>query len=137
MRRLAAVALVAATVPGCARARIKPVPDIGVTDCAPNASAALLSVDALQCWLRTPHGRWRTLSHDSHFDVLVVQVEATDLRDAVDVARAFAANQRETFSEILVYVHEPGHSDRVRTRRVRWTKAGGFEIFDFTAPPGA
>jgi hypothetical protein len=133
VRRLAAVAL-AVAVSGCASARIKPVPDIGVNDCAPNASAALLSVDALQCWLPAPHGWWRTLSHASHFDVLLVQAEATDLRDAVDIARAFAANQRETFSEILVYVREPAHAGRVRTRRVRWTRAGGLETFDFTAP---
>jgi len=136
VKRFAAVALAAAALSSCATARVKAVPDIGVNDCAANASAALLSVDALQCWLPAPHGRWRTLSHDSHFDVLVVQAEAADLRDAVDVARAFAANQRETFSEILVYVREPAHADRIRTRRVRWTRTGGFETFDFRAPAG-
>jgi hypothetical protein len=134
VKRLAAAALAAAALSGCARTQIRPPPDIGVTDCPPNASSALLSVDALQCWLPSPHGRWRTLSHDSHFNVLVVQTEATDLRDAVDIARAFSANQGSAFSEILIYVREPSRGDRVRTRRVRWTKAGGFETFDFTAP---
>ena len=142
MRRSAAIVL-AAALSGCATARLKPTPDIGVADCAAGAATALLSVEALQCWLPAPHGRWRILSHDSHFDVLVVQAEAADLRDASDIARAFAANQvarrlqpSETFSEILVYVRQQAHGGQVRTRRVRWTKTAPLEIFDFTAPAG-
>ena len=142
MSRRAAIALVAATCAGCATVlpgRDRPAPDIGVADCAAGAANALLSVDALQCWLRAPHGRWRILSHDSHFDVLVVQAEALDLRDAAFIANAFGANQGPTFSEILIYVRErlPEGSRSglsVRTRRVRWTKTAPLEIFDFTAP---
>ena len=142
MSRSAAIALIAATFAGCATVlpgRDRPAPDIGVADCAAGAANALLSVDALQCWLRAPHGRWRILSHDSHFDVLVVQAEALDLRDAAFIANVFGANQGPTFSEILIYVRErllegsrsgPGQ----RTRRVRWTKTAPLEIFDFTAP---
>ena len=149
MTRPAAIVL-AAALSGCATtARLKPAPDIGVADCAAGAANALLSVDALQCWLPAPHGRWRILSHDSHFDVLVAQAEALDLRDAAFIANAFAANQAprrlqpsearrlqpgETFSEILVYVRQPAHGGQVRTRRVRWTKTAPLEIFDFTAP---
>jgi hypothetical protein len=142
VRRPAAIVL-AAALSGCATARPKPVPDIGVADCAAGAASALLSVDALQCWLPAPHGRWRILSHDSHFDVLVVQSEALDLRDAAFIAYAFAANQgarrrqpSESFSEILVYVRQPARGGQVRTRRVRWTKTAPLEIFDFTARAG-
>jgi len=144
-RRAAIATIVAACVAlsGCATilpAGMKAAPDIGIDDCVAGASHALLSVEALQCWFRSPHGRWRTLSHDSHLDVLVVQVEALDVRDASGIARAFVTNQRRAFSEILVYVRaRPPDGSRsgasVRTRRVRWTRAGGFETFDFTAPP--
>lgn len=143
MIRWTAIAAVAAAVSGCATAHPRPAPDIGVNDCPPGAANALLSVDALECWLPAPHGRWRILSHDSHFDVLVVQAEAADVRDGVDIARAFAANQT-AFSEILIYMRErspEGPRSRgsragagVRIRRVRWTKTGPLEIFDFTAP---
>jgi len=131
--RLLAIALATALC-GCATARSRPSADLGIVECAAGASGALLSVDALQCWLQARHGRWRTLSHDSHFDVLVVRVEAADLRDAVDIGRAFAADQGRMFSEILVYVTEPAHGDRLRTRRVRWTRTGGIETLDFTGP---
>ena len=147
MRRPAAIVL-AAALSGCATARLKPAPDIGVADCVAGAADALLSVDALQCWLPAPHGRWRILSHDSHFDVLVVEVEALDLGDAAFIANAFASQvarrlepsvarrlePSETFSEILVYVRQPPHGGQVRTRRVRWTKTAPLEIFDFRAP---
>ena len=133
--------LVAAAFAGCATVvprRATAIPDIGVNDCAATAAQSLLSVDALQCWLRAPHGRWRILSHDSHYDVLVVQAEALDLRDAAPIARAFAANQ-PSFSEILIYVRSrppagPRPTAGVRTRRVRWTKTAPLEIFDFVAP---
>jgi hypothetical protein len=133
VRRVRAIALATALC-GCATARSRPAADLGIAECAAGASGALLSVEALQCWLPAPHGRWRTLSHDSHFDVLVVRAEAADLRDAADIGRAFAANQGGMFSEILVYVTGPGHGDRGRTRRIRWTRAGGIETFDFTGP---
>ena len=146
IRRAAIVLVAAGMISACATARTgrtKPPPDIGVDDCAPGASSALLSVDALQCWFVAPHGRWRTLSHESHFDVLVVQTEALDLRDARDIARAFVENNDarrlqpdEPFSEILVYVRARSAeaSRSVRTRRVRWTRSGGFESFEFNAP---
>ena len=136
MIRRAAIALIAAALAGCATVvprRSRAVPDIGVDDCAAGAANALLSVDALQCWLRAPRGRWRILSHDSHFDVLVVRAEALDLRDAAFIANALAANQ-PAFSEILIYVREPARGGRVRTRRVRWTRTAPLEIFDFTGP---
>ena len=126
MIRRVSLALVAATLCGCATGRARRSAG-GIEDCAAGASNALLSVDALECWFTAPHGRWRTLSHESHFDVLVVQVEASDLRDARDIASRFVASEQTTFSEILVYVRSAGQG---RTRRVAWTKAGGTDVLD-------
>jgi hypothetical protein len=134
--RRAALAIAAAMLCGCATARPRPSAGNGIADCPAGASNTLLSVEALQCWLMGPHGRWRTLSHESHFDVLVVQAEALDLRNAKAIARAFAANEHTTFSEILVYVHQPRRSGHARIRRVRWNGPGPLETFDFTAPAG-
>jgi hypothetical protein len=127
-----AIALAATALSACAATRPRLAADTGIAACAAGASQALLSVEALQCWLPAPHGHWRTLSHESHFDVLVVQVEAFERRDAEAIARLFVAGQRETFTEILVYVREPS---RDPIRRVRWSLASGFEVFDFTGQP--
>lgn len=101
--------------------------------CPPDAADALLSVDALQCWFAARHGQWRTLSHDSHYDVLVVQIEAYELRDAEEIAARFVASQRQTFSEIMIYAHAPSPpgSGSTRIRRVRWTRERGTDTFDF------
>jgi hypothetical protein len=120
------------TASACTRPR-PPANDFGVPNCPARAREALLSVDALQCWFGARHGRWRVLKHESHFDVLVVEVEAFDLRDAEEVARRFAALESAEFSEILLYVH-PEQGDRERVRRVQWTRAKGIETLDFTAP---
>jgi hypothetical protein len=115
----------------------KPIVDRhGVVSCPGGAAEALLGVEALQCWFPARHGQWRTLSHESHYDVLVVKVEALDLRDAEEIAARFVANQRDTFSEIMVYARPPLRSDATRIRRVRWTREHGRETFDFVAPVG-
>jgi len=62
----------------CAGRRPPVLPDIGITACPVSAAHDLLSVDALQCWFTAAHGRWRTLSHESHYAVLVVEVVSPD-----------------------------------------------------------
>ena len=115
----------------------KPIVDRhGVVSCPAAAGEALLGVEALQCWFPARHGQWRTLSHESHYDVLVVKVEAVDLRDAEEIAARFVANQRDTFSEVMVYARPPLRSGATRIRRVRWTRQQGREAFDFVAPAG-
>jgi len=107
--------------------------DYGILRCPAGAAGALLSVSALQCWFDAAHGRWRTLSHESHYDVLVVHVQALDLRDAGEIARRFVAGENGTFSEILVYAEPEPPTGSARNRRVRWTRDTGFEVLDFTA----
>lgn len=121
-----------AALSGCARSR-PPANNFGVPNCPASARETLLSVDALQCWFGARHGRWRVLKHESHLDVLVVEVEAFDLRDAEEVARLFALREGGDFSEILLYVH-PERGDRELVRRVQWTREKGIETLDFVAP---
>jgi hypothetical protein len=120
---------------GCARHRV-PQTDYGIRPCPPGAHDQLLSSDALQCWFTAPNGRWRTLSHESHYAVLVVQVEAVDVRDAETIARRFVTSERRTFSEILLYVQRELGTAGDIVRRIRWTIDGGFEALDFNAPIG-
>ena len=117
----------------CATVRT-PANSHGVVGCPAGAANAPLSVDALQCWFVARHGQWRTLSHESHYDVLVARVEALDLRDADEIAQRFVASERRTFSEILVYVQSEPRAGSTRVRRIRWTKEAGTETIDFVAP---
>ena len=128
------IAAVVGVSVGCASTPKPIVSSHGVERCPTGADGALLDVEALECWFPAKHAQWRTLSHESHYDVLVVTVEAFDLRDAGEIASRFVANQRDTFSEIMIYAHPPPRSGTTRIRRVRWTREQGSETFDFTAP---
>jgi len=130
-RQLGAV-LVGLALSACAARRPPARGDYGIPRCPPAAADHLLLHDALQCWFDAPHGRWRTLSRESHYAVLVVQVEAMDLDDAEAIAQAFVTNQRATFSEILIYARREGVASTIR--RVRWTAADGFETLEFEVP---
>lgn len=136
MKRPAVIGLIVGITSGCATVRT-PVNKYGVVGCPAGAAESPLSVDALQCWFVARHGQWRTLSHESHYDVLVAKVEALDLRDADEIARRFVASERLMFSEILVYVQSEARGGSTRVRRVRWSREAGAETtetIDFTAP---
>ena len=130
-RQLAAVT-VGLALSACAAHHPPARGDYGILRCPPAAADHLLLHDALQCWLDAPHGRWRTLSWESHYAVLVVQVEAMDLNDAEPIAQAFVTNQRAAFSEILIYARREGEPSTIR--RVRWTAIDGFETLEFEVP---
>jgi hypothetical protein len=127
-RRLPLVIAIAAL--GCASHRIT-VPDYGILPCPDSAAHELLGPYALQCWWHASHGRWRTLSHESHYDALVVTTEVSDVRDAREIADRFVADQRSTFSEILIYARPDATTPAAHMRRVRWSRRTGFEILDF------
>jgi hypothetical protein len=126
----AAVMLGAGGLSSCA-ARRPARADHGIARCPAVTAGDLLSADALQCWLDAPHGRWRILSHESHYDVLVVQVEALAVRDAEAIARRFVNGQGRTFSEILVYTNPEPSAAQPRIRRVRWVRGEGFDTLEF------
>jgi hypothetical protein len=120
----------------CAMRQARVQPDLGIPPCPSQAAARLLSADALQCWFIAPHGRWRTLTHQSHLEALVVEVEADDVRDAVTIAQRVVADPMAIgFSEILIYVAHP-RTDGSHIRRVQWTRTGRFETLDFSSPAG-
>ena len=134
-----AALLIAIGPMGCATARPLSqhalASDMGVPRCSEEAANDLLSVCALQCWFDAPHGRWRTLSHESHFAVLVVHVEAAHIRDADIIARRFVEREHDSFSEILIYAQPESATGAAKIRRVSWTRAEGFEALEFVASP--
>jgi len=137
-RILLVAALTSASVlsVACAMRQAQVREDFGIPSCPGDATGHLLSAAALQCWFTAPHGRWRTLNHQSHLEALVVEVEAQDVRDAVAIAERVVADPMATeFSEILVYVAQP-RPDGSRIRRVQWTRGGRFETLDFSSPAG-
>jgi hypothetical protein len=123
-------AIICALVSGCARHR-PPRTDYGIPRCAPGAGDDLLAVAALQCWFDAAHGRWRIIEHHSLYQELVVDVEATSLGDADDIARRCVTSAGAAFSEMLIYVRPESPRPAPRVRRVRWTRAHGFESIEF------
>jgi hypothetical protein len=129
------VTLASALAGGSCALRRPPQIDRGIPVCPSAASADLLSVDALQCWFASRHGRWRVLSHESHYNVLVVQIAASDVGDAGEIGERFVDNQRRFWSEILLYVQPDAGRQGAAIQRIRWTPAGGFERLAFEDAP--
>jgi hypothetical protein len=103
----------------------------GIPSCPAGAEQDLLGARALRCWLEAPRGRWRTLSRAHAYRALVVKAEASDVRDAEEIARRWVADVGDEFSEIAVYVQREPAPRPTRIRRVAWTHAGGFQTIEF------
>lgn len=135
----AAIAILASG--GCGRATLglsvtprvlaRGAADLGIPPCDPAAAADPLSDAALECWFTAAHGRWRTISHEDHYTELVVHVRTADLDDAREIAQAFVAGEGDRFTEISVYAQKEGSRAESPTRRVSWTRDGGFALMDF------
>jgi len=82
----------------------------------------------LQCWFEAPSGRWRTLSHDFHYDSLVFEVEAVSVEDARTIAERIIGVHGKRFMELALYVRAPLPADGGprRVRRIRWSSRDGF-----------
>jgi len=82
----------------------------------------------LQCWFEAPHGRWRTLSHDFHYDSLVFEVEATSLDDARTIAERIVGVHGKRLLELALYVRTPAPADGSprRLRRIQWSSRDGY-----------
>jgi hypothetical protein len=118
------------------RATLPPVPDDrGILPCPAGAERDLLSPAALQCWLPTGHGQWRTLARRSAHGALVVEAETTALEDAEEIAERFVSGLQGRFFEILVYVQSDAPTDPRPIRRVRWMRGRTLEVLDFAGPP--
>ena len=124
--------MICAVLSGCGRHR-PPRTDYGIPPCARGAGDDLLAVGALQCWFDAPHGRWRIIEHHSLYQELVVDVEAVSLSDADRIAQRFVASTGGAFSEMLIYVRPESTNPAPRVRRVRWTRAHGFESIEFAS----
>lgn len=90
-----------------------------------------------QCWFDAASGRWRTLSHDFHYDVLIVEVEAASLDDAEEITRRFVGLHAGRFMDITIYVYEEPASMPGPIRRVHWASgADELDTLDFTGARG-
>ncbi len=124
-------AAAAAVSAGCA-ARLADSAASPTGYCARRPVLNYMAARAQQCWYVTSGGRWRIVNHDFHYDVLVMQTEASTLDMTDDIVRRVTEVHGERFVEILIYVRaEAGPSARIR--RARWTGSGGVEHFDFAA----
>jgi hypothetical protein len=99
--------------------------------CPPGPVTNYLTADMQQCWQEAAHGRWRTLSHELHYDVLVAEVSADSLADAEEIARRFIEVHGERFAEILLYVQQESAARPSQIRRVRWSGGPGLEALEF------
>ena len=103
----------------------------GIPPCPVGAEQHLLDPAALECWFKATRGLWRTRSRVWVHGVLVVNVDAVNVRDAEEIARRFVDERGAEFREIAVYVREDRAPETAPTRRVTWTPTGGMEILDF------
>ena len=85
-----------------------------------------------RCWFDAAHGRWRTVNHELHYDVLVVEVEAASLAVSDEIASRFVELHGERFPlEILIYVRQEAAPPGATIRRVTWSKRAGFKTLEF------
>lgn len=90
-----------------------------------------------QCWFEAGNGRWRTLGHEFHYDVLVIEVEAASLDDAEEITRRFVSLHAGRFTDMTVYVYQVPASMPGPIRRVHWALGSDdLETLDFTGARG-
>ena len=128
MRRplaLVVTAVSAAALTACAARSAR----LGIPACPSGPVANYLADEVLQCWFEAPHGRWRTLNHEFHYDSLVFEVEATSLEDARTIAERIIAVHGKRFVELALYVNTPppANGGPRHIRRIRWSSRDGYE----------
>lgn len=135
MRCLIAAVAVAIGLSGCGNRIPRVVLDRGIVPCAAGAEKDFLTADALQCWMDAPNGRWRLVDLGFHQDALVLDIVATSLDDAEEVARRAAANHSRDYTEILVYARPEPSTAETMVRRVRWVRGSDrLDTLDFPGP---
>ena len=69
---------------------------------------------------------WKETKRYSVLRVLIVEGNTTDRERALEITNTIARPLTEAYDEVLVYVRT-----KDGTRRVQWTKAGGFKTLDY------
>jgi hypothetical protein len=78
---------------------------------------------------RVPAGAesWVVTTATSARNMLVVEVQAVRLEEAMDIAKAIVEPVLpKNYEEILIYVHPPGGFSDGPMRRVQWTPQNGY-----------
>ena len=105
----------------------------GVVPCRSGRVVNYMAAEAQQCWYSTTQGRWRIVNHEFHYDVLVMQTQASTPALTDEIVRRLSEVHGERFIEILVYVQPDPGGDGTIVRRARWTRSGAVEHLDFPA----
>jgi hypothetical protein len=114
-----------------ATSQLRPKTGSGIRPCPRRPVVNYMAAEFLQCWFEAPHGRWRTLNHEFHDTVLVVEVEAASLDDAHEITARWVNVHRGMFSEILVYVQAESAPGTSIIRRVQWTRTNGYATLEY------
>lgn len=70
---------------------------------------------------------WTVTTATSAHQMLVVEVQALHLEEALDIARAIVVPVLDKdYREVLIYVHPPGGFSAGPMRRVQWTPTAGY-----------
>jgi hypothetical protein len=134
MRRASgAAAILATTVSIACSGRTADIAGPGIVPCRPGRVANYMAAEAQQCWYSTPQGRWRIVNHEFHYDVLVMQTQASIPGLTDEIVRRLAEVHGERFVEILVYVQPDPGGEGGLVRRARWTQSGAVEYLEFPA----
>ena len=121
----------------CAAAQDRRPPPSGTPQCRSGKVDNYLADHWQRCWFDAARGRWRTLSHEFHYDVLVVETESASLDNAEEILRRFVDLHRGRFTDITIYVRLEPASKPGPVRRIHWewdTKT--FDTLDFTGAKG-
>jgi hypothetical protein len=77
---------------------------------------------------RAPAGakRWTAVKTTTFNRVMLVDVDAQDVREARAIAAEVVETVRDDYDEVLVYVRAPRSGKAPPARRVQWTPKGGY-----------
>ena len=76
---------------------------------------------------------WQIVKMATAPGIVTIEVEVDDPETAGDVARALIAPLKDRYSEILVYVYNPGegYGGYALVMRIQWTTEGGYDELDY------
>lgn len=78
---------------------------------------------------------WGVTKATTAHRALVVEVDATQVGEAIEIARRIVTPLEGRYDEVLVYVRRGSRVSQPAARRVQWTARGGFVELDLSARP--